>query len=262
MSAIVTIAIILTLVSAASMPAVLLVDRQGRKKALRSGRDHDRERRSLSPDVLADPRSCLQVGLTIFDQALQQKASGHTSKAARQLLNLLRASPLLVFSEIIDDHVLAKVENTTSAKRVWIVSSDESIEFEYPAPGTSFVGAVFNNLERGVIYRYLVPDTDNTRVRAMRLEELAKERGLEQRLQIRFLPDRYWIGLRSNTDQMVVFDGEDSAETYYLFPGSGVCGTVRRWIRAPFDDAESNVRDMDASWQLAAVSDRQSSPNR
>jgi hypothetical protein len=207
-------------------------------------------------DLLTDPRSCFQVALTSLDYAIRPTSNGDSGeRASRQLVNLLRASPRVIFSEVVDDRTLVRVEQVTAAKCIWIISSNESIEFEYSEPDVSFSPVVMGNLERGISYRYLVIDTRTTRDRARRLTDLVREKDLDERLQIRFLSSTYWAGLERNTDEIIVFDGPAATDMFYLFPGSTQSGGMRRWIRAPRKDAERQSREVLSTWELTSTAD-------
>lgn len=207
------------------------------------------------PQVLADPRSGLQASLEVFDDAIPSSEQlTDAQRKASQLVHLLKGCPLLVIEEVIDDHVLLKVEGSTLARTVWIVSTDESIEFEYPGPAVAFSGVVLDNLRRGVLYRYFVMETATTRERARKLVELTRGEGFEDQLQIRFLPDRYWAKLRDSADELIVFESEDAGEMFYRFPAATPDG-VRKWIKAPISDSRARLWDLQTTWEMAKPAD-------
>jgi hypothetical protein len=206
--------------------------------------------------ALADRRSCFQVSLQLISDALDEAIAGHLSRAeqsalarrTRMILNLLDASPAISLSFVIEDRILADLERTTTADCVWIISPDESIEFEYPDPTTSFSGVVLENLRRGVRYRYLSINTDATRDRAHRLLALTKGQAEQGQFQIRFLSPDYWATLRTFTDEIVLFTQPEAATAFYRFPDGK---PARRWVQAPRADAKLRADDIRATWELA-----------
>jgi hypothetical protein len=205
----------------------------------------------LFNDVLADPRSCLQAALEVFDDAVVDGGSrGDAQRKAVQLVHLIASCPQLIYSEVIDDRVLLEIERSTSAQNVWIVSTDESIEFEYPGPAVAFSGTVWDNLHRGVLYKYLVVDSATTRERAKKLMELIEEGGQDDKLQVRFLPERYWTKLRETSDELVLFEASDTTEMFYRFPTT-TPGASRKWVKAHDDDSQARLRDLRTTWSMA-----------
>jgi hypothetical protein len=233
----------------AALGSVVVVTLTDRRRTLRPSRSVD-SRAAVA--VLDDQRSCFQMAMDAIAKAIHRETDEHVRRAAGQLVNLLTASPSLIFSEVIDDETLARIERGTDASVIWIVTSNEAIEFEYPDPVTSFSPIVLDNVKRDITYRYLVVDTATARERSSRIKSLASEGGQAERLQIRFLPERYWRALERNTDELIVFDrGPGGSQMYYVFPGTATPGLVRRWIEAPLRDAEARVVDLRATWELA-----------
>jgi hypothetical protein len=204
-------------------------------------------------DVLSDARSCLQVALRIIARALPTDTSDDPSRPARQLVNLLQAEPELAFAEVVDDRVFSGIESTTPATTVWIVTTDEKIEFDYPEAGVSFSNVVLGNLRRGVDYRYMVVDTPSARVRAAKLANFVEEIGLDDKLRIRFLPMSSGLEQAASCDELVVFEVQDRPELYYLLPGSGRPGVSQRWIKASDRRAGERITNLRTIWELDAM---------
>jgi hypothetical protein len=209
--------------------------------------------------ALADPRSCFQASLELISDTLDAASEArselaHTAALAmrsRMIVRLLEASPAIAFSSVIADRTLADIERVINAKHVWIVSADESIEFEYADPSISFSGVVFDNLRRGVEYRYLSIDTPAARDRAHRVLALIDAEGLAERFAVRFLSTDFWSKLHAFTETVVIFDGARS-DVFYLFPD---VTPIRRWVQAPEQDAKSRTEDVRATWDLAVPFD-------
>jgi hypothetical protein len=217
-----------------------------------AGSEHD----PATVDALADRRSCFQFSLQVISDALDAATAGQLSRAqqsqlarrTRMVLSLLDASPAIAVSVVIEDRMLADLERSTKADCVWIVSADESIEFEYPDPAVSFSGVVFENLSRGIRYRYLSIDTDAARNRAQRLLAITGSQVQEGQFEVRFLSTRYWSTLRAFTDEIVLFTGRQEATAFYLFPDGK---PARRWVQAPASAARLRADDIRATWDLA-----------
>ncbi len=221
--------------------------------SLRLGRKRSKpaEESHFDPGALADPRSGLQSALVVLDEVLVTDDEGADARrVGMQLVQLLRNCPSLAFAEVIDDRALWGIENSTSAKCVWIVSTDETIEFEYPS-GVSFSGVVLDNLRRGISYRYFVMETDTTRMRAEKLVDLVRKEGLDDRLQIRFLPDRYWEKLRDSADELIAFESKGVGEMFYRLPVLTVSDGMRKWITMTGPESGARIRDLSATWELA-----------
>lgn len=220
----------------------------------RSTRLGIRSEATYDPKVLADPRSCLQWTLGVLSDAMELGEDGlAANRQASQVVQLLKGCPQLAISEVIDDHALLGIERATKAQTVWIVSTDESIEFEYPGTAVAFSGAVIDNLRRGINYRYFVMDTATTRERTTKLMQLIRGNELDDKLQIHFLPDSYWERLRSSTDELILFASDDASEAFYRFP-TPTDEETRRWVKAPSEDATSRLRDLQATWEIATPS--------
>jgi hypothetical protein len=247
------LAVVALLAASASVPVSLLVQRSRRSHP---STVDDKPPSPYRAEVLTDPRSFLQEALETLDEAVPVDGDGLHASPSRQIINLMRTSPLLVFSEVVDDRVIARVESASTATRIWIITSDEWIEFEYPDSGVSFSPVVLDNMRNGRVYRYLVHDTSTTRRRAARLNGLVATYGLSDRFEIRFLTNRYFAGLGQTTEQLFILDEEPAPRMYYLFPGTNVARGARRWIAAPASDAQARLSEVQASWDLARTGDK------
>ncbi|MGN6258532.1 MAG: hypothetical protein ACTHN3_12415 [Solirubrobacterales bacterium] len=221
--------------------------REGRRFS--NSRTHGEESESR---VLADQRSCFQETLTFLHRALSDSEEWEESHdAAIDLIELLKASPRLSFAEVIDDRVLLSIEQSTQASHIWVVQSDESIEFEYPTTAVTFSGAVFENLERGVVYRYLVAQTDTTRNRARRIFDIVSKGGFEDQMEIRFLPAPYWEQMWAGKSAgWVAYGSGKNLSLFYRFPPLG-SEPLRKWIRVPPQEAATRLYDLETMWSSA-----------
>ena len=197
-------------------------------------------------DALLDQRSFLQAALRSMVLQLESGTSV-TRDAAERTVRLILGNPLLVASPVLPDVELSRLERNTRAEVIWIVTSNEAIEFAYSNLSGTFSSVVIDNLSRGVVYRYLVPRSERSeRRRALMSQDYP---GIEVRL---MNPDD-WSREERLVDEYVIYDsrrGDDRAVAtgYYLYPAS----SPRRWIRMDPETAFARLRDLEAQWELGS----------
>jgi hypothetical protein len=191
----------------------------------------------LRVDALLDPRSTFQAALGTVGKLASDLDESGRRRATEQLIQMLRESPVLLACGIIGDPQLAEIESSSALERVSVVSLNEQIEFDYASAGPSFTSIVLSNLERGVRYRYLVPDTPKSRSRAA---EISRDG-----LTIGFLSKMAWTGLELALDEFVIYDLGDRTRCFYMFPDVD----PRRWIEVDDATASSRLDEVNFAWE-------------
>jgi hypothetical protein len=167
-----------------------------------------------------------------------------STQAAERLVRLLRSAPVLVGSQILTDNELYILEGQPQWRRVWSVSSADSVEFEYSAVGPSFGSVVIENLARGVSYRYLVPWSERAVSRAQAIT------GEHPGIEVRFLDQDAAEEFTSIVDELVVYEPVDRGKAtlvFYLYPGS----FPHRWITADRHSISNRLQDVEQLWKQA-----------
>jgi hypothetical protein len=196
--------------------------------------------------ILLDQRSFLQA--TLRTMALYLEAgTAETRDPTRKVVRLLVSTPILVASPVISDQELSIIERDTQASVIWIVTSNESIEFAYPSLGGEFSAIIAQNVQRGIQYRYLVADSPRARERRRSIVEDFEG------IQVRLFDRIYWSDSDRAVDEYVIYgliEGGSPSETvgYYQYPGSN----PRRWIKMDSQSAIARLRDAEAQWVLSA----------
>ncbi|WP_249997993.1 helix-turn-helix transcriptional regulator [Actinoplanes sp. M2I2] len=194
-------------------------------------------------EELLGAQTVIQQVLNTFGTFLAT-GTDESRSASERLTKLLRSAPVLVGSHVLSDNELYLVETQDAWKRVWSLSTDDSIEFEYPVTGPSFAPVVVHNLDRGVQYRYLVPYTERAVERA---QVITNE---YQGIEIRFFDNDYLREFASTLDELIVYEPSDPGRrpgVYYLYPGSD----PRRWIRADRHSAANRLHDVQQLWKYS-----------
>jgi hypothetical protein len=240
--------VIATLALVLSLVAVLLTIYQLSLRLIRkAGTEKEPNRISyIDANVLSDQRSFFQSALRTMTLFLES-GSDETLDSGKKVVRLLTSTPLLAASPVISDNELSRFESETEAHIIWIVTSNESIEFSYPSPGGEFSAVILQNVQRGIEYRYLV--ADSPRVQERRRSIVEDFRGI----QIRLFDDAYWRGADRAADEYVLYSSskaEKSAQVvgYYLYPRSN----PRRWIRMDDESAYARLHDTEAQWALSS----------
>ena len=184
-----------------------------------------------------------RISRTTATNALALRTDEST-QAAERLVRLLRSAPVLVGSQVLTDNELYILEGQPQWRRVWSVSSADSVEFEYSAVGPSFGSVVIENLARGVSYRYLVPWSERAVSRAQAIT------GEHPGIEVRFLDQDAAEEFTSIVDELVVYEPVDRGKAtlvFYLYPGS----FPHRWITADRHSISNRLQDVEQLWKQA-----------
>jgi len=198
----------------------------------------------INADVLGDQRSFLQAAVRTMTLSLDSTAD-EARDAARKVARLLSSTPILAVSPVISDNELSGIERQVVSDIIWIVTSNEAIEFAYPTLGGEFSAVIEQNVRRGIEYRYLV--ADSPRARERRRSIIEDYGGIEVRLFDRV----YWRDADRAVDEYVIYQARDERKSskatgYYLYPGSN----PRRWIKMDDQSAYARLHDAEAQWVL------------
>jgi hypothetical protein len=195
----------------------------------------------LNSEVLVDSRSFLQSALRTLSMHLES-GTDESRVAAQRVVRLLSGSPVLAASVVLSDSQLSKIEEDMQSGTVWIVTSNEAIEFAYPTVGGQFSSIIESNIARGVDYHYLVIDSPKARERRISISEDFPHIG------IRLLDPVYWNEAARAVDEYVIYSvTENEADGYYLYPASN----PRRWIKMDPSSAVARLHDAEAQWSLS-----------
>jgi hypothetical protein len=238
--------VITTLALVLSLVAILLTIYQlalGLIRKADSGKQLDRAS-YIDINVLNDQRSFFQSALRTMTLFLES-GSDENLASAKKVVRLLTSTPTLAASPVISDGELSRLEGETEANIIWIVTSNESIEFAYPSPGGEFSAVTLQNVQRGIEYRYLVADSPRAQERRSAIVE--DFRGI----QIRLFDDAGWSDADRAADEYILYSSSEtrndiSVTGYYLYPRSN----PRRWIRMDDDSAYARLRDAETQWEL------------
>lgn len=212
----------------------------------RKGIEAERRKLYIDSAVLLDQRSFLQAAFRTLSLYIDTETE-EARNSARKIVRLLTSTPILVASPVISDKELSTFERETQAKVIWIVTSNEAIEFAYPTLGGEFSGIITNNVQRGIQYRYLVADSPRARERQRSIVEDFE--GIE----VRILDRIYWSDSDRAVDEYVIYGSSEDRGIpevvgYYQYPGSN----PRRWIKMDKQSATARLRDAEAQWVLSA----------
>lgn len=238
---------ITTLALVLSLAAILLTIYQLALRVIRKADygKHLNHASYINTNVLNDQRSFFQSALRTMILSLES-GSDETLASAKKVVRLLTSTPQLTASPVISDAELSRLEGEVEADIIWIVTSNESIEFAYPSPGGEFSAVTLQNTKRGIEYRYLVADSPRAQERRRAIVE--DFRGI----QIRLFDDADWSDTDRAADEYILYSSNEarnriSVTGYYLYPRSN----PRRWIRMDDESAYARLRDVETQWELS-----------